>query len=59
LILLHLTRDSKAPVILQVSQGGAAYFGGKGLKNTNQEGSIAGAIAAAHYIRAIAPAYGV
>ncbi|KAK4058884.1 Fructose-bisphosphate aldolase 1 [Microbotryomycetes sp. JL221] len=56
---LEGARDSKAPVILQVSQGGAAFFGGKGLKNDNQEGSIAGAVAAAHYIRAIAPAYGV
>lgn len=56
---LEGARDSKAPVILQVSQGGAAFFGGKGLKNGNQEGSIAGAVAAAHYIRAIAPAYGM
>lgn len=53
--------DSKSPVILQVSQGGAAFFGGKGLKNSaeKQEASVAGAIAAAHYVRAIAPAYGV
>ncbi|KAM0792196.1 hypothetical protein ACM66B_004893 [Microbotryomycetes sp. NB124-2] len=56
---LEGARDSKAPVILQVSQGGAAFFGGKGLKNDNQEGSIAGSVAAAHYIRAIAPAYGI
>ena len=46
-------------MILQVSQGGAAFFGGKGLANDKQQGSIAGAVAAAHYIRAIAPAYGV
>ncbi|SCV66952.1 BQ2448_5598 [Microbotryum intermedium] len=56
---LEGARDSKAPVILQVSQGGAAFFGGKGLKNDQQQGSIAGAVAAAHYIRAIAPAYGI
>jgi len=62
ILLLHLSacdRDAKAPVILQVSQGGAAFFGGKGLKNDQQQGSIAGAVAAAHYVRAIAPAYGV
>ena len=46
-------------MILQLSQGGAAFFGGKGLKNDKQQGSIAGAVAAGHYIRAIAPAYGV
>lgn len=51
--------DSKAPVILQVSQGGAAFFAGKGVKNDQQQASIAGAVAAAHYVRAIAPTYGV
>ncbi|GAA5848742.1 hypothetical protein JCM8547_004614 [Rhodosporidiobolus lusitaniae] len=56
---LEGARDSKAPVILQVSQGGAAYFAGKGVKNGNQEASIAGAVAAAHYIRSIAPTYGI
>lgn len=56
---LEAARDNKAPIILQASQGGAAYFAGKGVSNTNQEASIAGAIAAAHYIRAIAPTYGI
>lgn len=51
--------DSKAPVILQVSQGGAAFFAGKGVKNDQQQASIAGAVAAAHYVRSIAPTYGV
>jgi fructose-bisphosphate aldolase class II len=46
---------------LQTSQGGAAYFAGKGIKNSaeKQEASVGGAIAAAHYIRAVAPLYGV
>ncbi|KAI8937178.1 hypothetical protein NX059_012558 [Plenodomus lindquistii] len=56
---LEAARDAKAPIILQASQGGAAYFAGKGVGNKNQEASIAGAIAAAHYIRSIAPIYGV
>jgi len=56
---LEAARDSKAPIILQVSQGGAAYFAGKGVSNTDQFASISGAVAAAHYIRAIAPAYGI
>jgi fructose-bisphosphate aldolase class II len=48
-------------VSLQTSQGGAAYFAGKGIKNSaeKQEASVAGAIAAAHYIRSVAPLYGV
>jgi fructose-bisphosphate aldolase class II len=31
----------------------------KGVANKEQEASIAGAVAAAHYIRAVAPAYGI
>ncbi|KAM7182746.1 fructose bisphosphate aldolase [Rhypophila sp. PSN 637] len=56
---LEAARDARAPVILQVSQGGAAFFAGKGVSNENQKASIAGAIAAAHFIRSIAPVYGV
>lgn len=32
---------------------------GKGVDNKDQKASIAGAVAAAHYIRSVAPAYGV
>ncbi|KAK9467741.1 hypothetical protein V1512DRAFT_259949 [Lipomyces arxii] len=56
---LEAARDSKSPIILQASQGGAAYFAGKGVSNTDQKASIAGAVAAAHYIRAVAPSYGI
>jgi fructose-bisphosphate aldolase class II len=56
---LEAARDAKAPIILQMSQGGAAYFAGKGVSNTNQAASIAGAVAGAHFIRQIAPTYGI
>lgn len=56
---LEAARDAKSPIILQTSQGGAAYFAGKGVDNKDQSASIQGSIAAAHYIRAIAPAYGI
>jgi fructose-bisphosphate aldolase class II len=56
---LEAARDKKSPIILQTSQGGAAYFAGKGVSNDGQAASIAGAVAAAHYIRAISPVYGV
>lgn len=42
-----------------MSQGGALFFAGKGLANDKQQGSVAGAVAAAHYIRAVAKDYGV
>ncbi|KAJ5918848.1 fructose-bisphosphate aldolase class II [Penicillium verhagenii] len=56
---LEAARDQKSPIVLQLSQGGAAYFAGKGVSNEGQAASIAGAVAAAHYIRSIAPAYGI
>ena len=56
---LEAARDAKSPIILQTSNGGAAYFAGKGISNEGQKASIAGAIAAAHYIRSIAPTYGI
>lgn len=56
---LEAARDSKSPVIIQFSQGGGAYFAGKGIDNKNQEASIAGSVAGAHYVRAVAPLYNV
>lgn len=41
----------------QISNGFADA--GVGVSNSNQEASIAGAIAGAHYIRSIAPIYGI
>ncbi|KAI0037096.1 fructose-bisphosphate aldolase [Vararia minispora EC-137] len=57
--VLEAARDIKAPIIIQVSQGGAAYFAGKGLANDKQQASITGAVAAAHHVRTVAKAYGV
>lgn len=56
---LEAARDANSPIILQTSNGGAAFFAGKGISNEGQKASIAGAIAAAHYIRSIAPVYGI
>ncbi|MCR9164232.1 MAG: class II fructose-bisphosphate aldolase [Nannocystaceae bacterium] len=50
-------KEVGAPIIIQVSNGGAHFFGGKFLDKT--EGAVAGAVAAAHYVRSIAEAYGV
>ena len=56
---LEAASAAKSPIILQLSQSGAAYFAGKGVPNGSQEASIAGGIAGAAYIRAIAPAHGI
>jgi len=57
--VLEAARDIKAPIIIQVSQGGSAYFAGKGLANDKQQASIIGAVAAAHHVRLVAKSYGV
>lgn len=57
--VLEAARDLKAPIIIQCSQGGSAYFAGKGLPNGNQEASVVGAIAAAQHVRTVAASYGV
>jgi len=56
---LEGAKEARAPIIIQMSNGGAAFFAGKGISNENQKASIAGAVAAAHFIRAIAPTYGI
>ncbi|KAI1326744.1 hypothetical protein F5Y16DRAFT_373910 [Xylariaceae sp. FL0255] len=56
---LEAAKESKSPIIIQTSNGGAAFFAGKAISNTNQEASVAGAIAAAHFVRSVAPLYGV
>ncbi|KAF8479896.1 hypothetical protein JB92DRAFT_2800683 [Gautieria morchelliformis] len=57
--VLEAARDIKSPIIIQASQGGSAYYAGKGLSNGNQEASIVGAIAAAKHVRTVAKSYGV
>lgn len=47
-----------APVIIQFSNGGAAYNAGKGLSNENQQAAIAGAVAGAKHIHTLAELYG-
>lgn len=45
---LEAARDIKSPIIIQFSNGGAAYYAGKGLSNEGQKASILGAVAGAH-----------
>ena len=56
---LAAAREAKSPIVIQLSNSGAHFFGGKFLDNKNEKGSIAGAIAGAHYVRSLAEAYGV
>ncbi|MDO4727997.1 MAG: class II fructose-bisphosphate aldolase [Bacteroidota bacterium] len=56
--VLETAAKLKAPVIIQFSNGGAAFNAGKGLDNTNQKAAIAGAIAGAKHIHTLAELYG-
>merc|ERR1719456_1275654 len=47
------------PVMVQFSEGGSAFFCGKGLGNKDKSASILGSVAGAHYVRNVGPAYGI
>ena len=58
-VVMETAREVNSPVIIQFSNGGALFFGGKGLGNENQFGAIKGAVAGAMHIHQLAEAYGV
>jgi len=57
--VLETARNLNSPVIIQFSNGGAQFFAGKGLKNDQQQASIAGGISGAHHVHLMAEAYGI
>jgi fructose-bisphosphate aldolase, class II len=56
--VLETAAKLNSPVIIQFSNGGAAFNAGKGLSNDGQKASILGAIAGAKHIHTLAEAYG-
>lgn len=56
---LEAARNVNSPVIVQLSQGGSAFFSGKGLALEGLASSIKGSIAAAHYVHQVAEDYGI
>src|SRR5688572_15497943 len=56
---LQAAREAKSPVIIQFSNSGGAFFGGKFLDNKGEKASVAGSVAGAQFVRNIAEAYGV
>ncbi len=57
--VLETAREVNSPVIIQFSNGGAAFFAGKGLSNDGQRAAVAGAVSAAHHVHQLAELYGV
>jgi fructose-bisphosphate aldolase class II len=57
--VLEAAKKANSPVIIQFSNGGAHYYGGKGLSNENEQAAIAGAISGAIHVHMMAKVYGV
>ncbi len=57
--VLEAAAKVKSPVVVQFSNGGAAFVAGKGLKAEGQTASILGAISGARHVHLMAEHYGV
>lgn len=57
--VLEAAAKVKTAVIIQFSNGGAAYYAGKGLSNEGEKAAIAGAISGAFHVHTMAKAYGI
>ena len=55
---LETAAELGSPMVIQFSNGGAAFYAGKALSNTGQRAAIAGAIAGAMHVHHLAEAYG-
>ncbi len=57
--VLETAREVNSPVIVQFSNGGGAFYAGKGLSNVDQQAAIAGSVSGAHHIHQMAALYQV
>jgi fructose-bisphosphate aldolase class II len=57
--VLETAAAVNSPVVIQFSNGGAAFFAGKSLSNEGQKAAILGGISGAQHVHAMAEAYGV
>lgn len=55
--VLEAAKKVNSPVIVQFSNGGGSFYGGKGLPS--EEAAILGSISGAHHVHTVAKAYGV
>ncbi len=57
--VLETAKAVNSPVIVQFSNGGGVFYGGKGLPNEQQKAAILGTVAGAMHVHTLAEAYGV
>jgi fructose-bisphosphate aldolase, class II len=56
---LETAKELNSPIIIQFSNGGAAFNAGKGLDNKDENAAIIGAVTGALHVHHLAEAYGV
>lgn len=57
--VIEAAKAVNSPVIIQFSHGGSQFYAGKGLKNTDEQASILGAVSGAEHVHRLAEKYGV
>ncbi|PSR13615.1 MAG: class II fructose-bisphosphate aldolase [Bacteroidetes bacterium] len=57
--VLETARKVNSPVIIQFSNGGAAFYAGKGMPSEGQKAAVLGGISGAMHVHTMAEAYGV
>ncbi len=57
--VMEAAKVVNSPVIVQFSNGGGIFYGGKALKNENEKAAIAGTVSGAMHIHQMAEFYGV
>ncbi len=57
--VMEAAKAVNSPVIIQFSNGGGAFYAGKGLSNENEKAAIAGSIAGALHVHKLAELYGI
>jgi fructose-bisphosphate aldolase class II len=57
--VLEAAKKVNSPVMIQFSNGGGAFYAGKGLSNDNQQAAVAGCVSGALHVHKMAALYGV
>lgn len=59
--VLEAAKKVNSPVIIQLSNGGASFYAGKGVNGASEvgKGDVLGAISAAHHVHLLAEHYGI
>ncbi len=57
--VMEAAKDVNSPVIIQFSNGGGAFYAGKGLSNEGEKAAIAGSVSGALHVHKLAELYGI